>query len=89
MRLLLAEYFRASVFRLKSVVGKLLVAALAGKFDCFIFDVSTRNVGFDLLKRVRDRGIKRQPVSNRPDALRQRPALKPAPMIISQSLQSS
>ncbi len=60
MRLLLAEYFRRLGFQVdeRESGQAALEAALAGKFDCFIFDVSMPGMsGFDLLKRVRDRGI--------------------------------
>ncbi|HSE31494.1 MAG TPA: response regulator transcription factor [Pyrinomonadaceae bacterium] len=60
MRVLLAEYFRRLGFQVderESGVAA-LDAAMAGRFDCFIFDVSMPGMsGFDLLKRVRDRGI--------------------------------
>jgi two-component system OmpR family response regulator/two-component system alkaline phosphatase synthesis response regulator PhoP len=60
MRLLLAEYFRRLGFdveeRESGVAG--LEPAVAGRFDCFILDVSMPGMsGFELLKRVRDRGI--------------------------------
>jgi two-component system, OmpR family, alkaline phosphatase synthesis response regulator PhoP len=60
MRLLLAEYFRRLGFHVdeRESGHAALDAALGGKFDCFIFDVSMPGMsGFDLLKRVRDRGI--------------------------------
>ena len=60
MRLLLAEYFRRLGFQVdeKENGQAALEAALSNKFDCFIFDVSMPGMsGFDLLKRVRDRGI--------------------------------
>ncbi|MFN2531281.1 MAG: response regulator transcription factor [Pyrinomonadaceae bacterium] len=60
MRLLLAEYFRRLGFQVeeKETGNAALETALTGKFDCFIFDVSMPGMsGFDLLKRVRDRGI--------------------------------
>jgi DNA-binding response OmpR family regulator len=60
MRVLLAEYFRRLGFQVdeRESGHAALEAALAGKFDCFIFDVSMPGMsGFDLLKRVRDRGI--------------------------------
>ena len=60
MRLLLAEYFRRLGFQVDERENgqAALEAALASKFDCFIFDVSMPGMsGFDLLKRVRDRGI--------------------------------
>jgi two-component system, OmpR family, alkaline phosphatase synthesis response regulator PhoP len=60
MRLLLAEYFRRLGFQVdeRESGHSALDAAMAGRFDCFIFDVSMPGMsGFDLLKRVRDRGI--------------------------------
>jgi two-component system, OmpR family, alkaline phosphatase synthesis response regulator PhoP len=60
MRLLLAEYFRRLGFQVEERESghAALDAALGSKFDCFIFDVSMPGMsGFDLLKRVRDRGI--------------------------------
>jgi len=60
MRLLLAEYFRRLGFdveeRESGMAG--LEPAVGGRFDCFILDVSMPGMsGFELLKRVRDRGI--------------------------------
>lgn len=60
MRLLLAEYFRRLGFHVDERENgqTALEAAVSGRFDCFIFDVSMPGMsGFDLLKRVRDRGI--------------------------------
>jgi two-component system, OmpR family, alkaline phosphatase synthesis response regulator PhoP len=60
MRLLLAEYFRRLGFQVdeRESGQAALEASIANKFDCFIFDVSMPGMsGFDLLKRVRDRGI--------------------------------
>ena len=60
MRVLLAEYFRRLGFQVdERESGQLaLESALAGKFDCFIFDVSMPGMsGLDLLKRIRDRNI--------------------------------
>lgn len=60
MRLLLAEYFRRLGFQVdeRETGEAALEAAIVGRFDCFIFDVSMPGMsGFDLLKRVRDRGI--------------------------------
>ena len=38
---------------------RLNAAALSGRFDCFIFDVSMPGMtGIDLLRRVRDRGVR-------------------------------
>jgi DNA-binding response OmpR family regulator len=60
MRLLLAEYFRRLGFHVEEresgAAG--LEPAVGGRFDCFILDVSMPGMsGFELLKRVRDRGI--------------------------------
>src|SRR5690349_1386570 len=60
MRLLLAEYFRRLGFQVeeRESGNAALEAAVAGRFDCFIFDVSMPGMsGLELLKRVRDRGI--------------------------------
>lgn len=60
MRLLLAEYFRRLGFQVeeRESGAAALEPAAAGPFDCFIFDVSMPGMsGFELLKRVRDRGI--------------------------------
>ena len=60
MRLLLAEYFRRLGFQVDERENgqAALEAAIATRFDCFIFDVSMPGLsGLDLLKRVRDRGI--------------------------------
>lgn len=60
MRVLLAEYFRRLGFQVdeRESGQAALEAAMGGRFDCFIFDVSMPGMsGFDLLKRVRDRGI--------------------------------
>lgn len=60
MRVLLAEYFRRLGFQVdeRESGHSALEAAMGGRFDCFIFDVSMPGMsGFDLLKRVRDRGI--------------------------------
>ena len=60
MRLLLAEYFRRLGFDVEERESgqAALEAALSGRFDCFIFDVSMPGMsGIELLKRVRDRGI--------------------------------
>lgn len=61
MRLLLAEYFRRLGFQVeeRESGAAALEPATAGRFDCFIFDVSMPGIsGFDLLKRVRERGVK-------------------------------
>ena len=60
MRLLLAEYFRRLGFQVeeRESGSAALEATIAGRFDCFIFDVSMPGMsGIELLKRVRDRGI--------------------------------
>jgi two-component system alkaline phosphatase synthesis response regulator PhoP len=60
MRLLLAEYFRRLGFQVveHESGAAALEPATAGKFDCFIFDVSMPGMtGFELLKRIRDRGV--------------------------------
>jgi DNA-binding response OmpR family regulator len=60
MRSLLAEYFRRLGFQVveHESGAAALEPATTGKFDCFIFDVSMPGMtGFELLKRVRDRGV--------------------------------
>ena len=60
MRLLLAEYLRRLGFQVDEKESGLaaLEAAMANRFDCFIFDVSMPGMsGLELLKRVRDRGV--------------------------------
>ena len=60
MRVLLAEYFRRLGFQVdeRESGHAALEAAMAGRFDCFIFDVSMPGMsGIELLKRVRDRDI--------------------------------
>jgi DNA-binding response OmpR family regulator len=60
MRLLLAEYFRRLGFHVEEheTGADALEPATIGRFDCFIFDVSMPGMsGFDLLKRVRERGV--------------------------------
>ncbi len=60
MRLLLAEYFRRLGFQVdeRESGAAALEPATMGRFDCFIFDVSMPGMtGFELLKRVRDRGV--------------------------------
>jgi len=60
MRLLLAEYFRRLGFQVEEHEdgAAALEPATIGRFDCFIFDVSMPGMtGFELLKRVRDRGV--------------------------------
>jgi two-component system alkaline phosphatase synthesis response regulator PhoP len=61
MRLLLAEYFRRLGFQVdeRESGNAALEPAMAGQFDCFIFDVSMPGLsGLELLKRLRDRGIR-------------------------------
>jgi DNA-binding response OmpR family regulator len=61
MRLLLAEYFRRLGFEVeeKESGATAFEPAISGRFDCFILDVSMPGMtGFELLRRVRDRGIK-------------------------------
>jgi len=60
MRLLLAEYFRRLGFQVEERESGVaaLEPAVAGRFDCFILDVSMPGMtGFELLKRVRGRGV--------------------------------
>ena len=60
MRLLLAEYFRRLGFEVEERESgtAALEPAVADRFDCFILDVSMPGMtGFDLLKRIRGRGI--------------------------------
>ena len=60
MRTLLAEYFRRLGFQVEERESGVAAfePAIAGRFDCFIFDVSMPGMtGFELLKKVRDRGI--------------------------------
>jgi two-component system, OmpR family, alkaline phosphatase synthesis response regulator PhoP len=60
MRLLLAEYFRRLGFDVeeRDSGNAALEPAVAGNFDCLILDVSMPGMsGFELLKRVRDRGV--------------------------------
>ena len=60
MRLLLAEYFRRLGFEVEEHENgaAAIDPATVGRFDCFIFDVSMPGMtGFELLKRVRDRGV--------------------------------
>jgi two-component system alkaline phosphatase synthesis response regulator PhoP len=60
MRLLLAEYFRRLGFQVeeRESGATALEPAVAGRFDCFILDVSMPGMsGFELLKRVRGRGV--------------------------------
>lgn len=60
MRLLLAEYFRRLGFHVEERESgtAALEPASAGRFDCFVLDVSMPGMtGFELLKRVRNRGV--------------------------------
>ena len=60
MRVLLAEYFRRLGYEVeeKESAEEALDAAVSGRFDFFIFDVTMSGMtGLELLKRVRDRGI--------------------------------
>lgn len=60
LRMLLAGYFRRIGYEVeeKESGTAAIEPATAGGFDCFIFDVSMPGMtGFDLLRRVRDRGI--------------------------------
>lgn len=60
MRLLLAEYFRRLGFQVaeRESGAAALEPAVAGKFDCFIFDVSMPGMsGLELLKQIRGRGV--------------------------------
>jgi two-component system, OmpR family, alkaline phosphatase synthesis response regulator PhoP len=60
MRLLLAEYFRRLGFEVdeRESGSAALEPAASGAFDCLILDVSMPGMtGFELLKRVRDRGV--------------------------------
>ncbi|MBD0326312.1 MAG: response regulator transcription factor [Pyrinomonadaceae bacterium] len=61
MRLLLAEYFRRLGFEVeeRESGAAAFEPAISGRFDCFILDVSMPGMtGFELLRRVRERGIK-------------------------------
>lgn len=60
MRQLLAEYFRSLGFNVEEYDSgtDALEPALAGNFDCFIFDVSMTGMsGIELLKKIRERGV--------------------------------
>jgi two-component system alkaline phosphatase synthesis response regulator PhoP len=61
LRILLAGYFRRIGYEVeeKESGHAALEPAVAGNYDCFIFDVSMPGMsGIDLLKRVRERGVK-------------------------------
>jgi two-component system alkaline phosphatase synthesis response regulator PhoP len=61
MRALLAEYFRRLGFEVteKESGPTALQAATTDRFDCFILDVAMPEMsGIDLLKKLRERGIK-------------------------------
>src|ERR687883_265233 len=61
MRLLLAEYFRRLGFEVEEKESAMAAVetATSRRFDCFIFDVAMPQMtGFDLLRRVRERGVK-------------------------------
>lgn len=60
LRMLLSAYFRRLGFQVDEheTGAAALEPATTGKFDCFILDVSMPGMtGFELLQRVRDRGI--------------------------------
>jgi two-component system, OmpR family, alkaline phosphatase synthesis response regulator PhoP len=60
LRILLAGYFRRIGYEVEEKDSGLaaMEPATAGRFDCFIFDVSMPGMtGIDLLKRVRERGV--------------------------------
>lgn len=61
LRILLAGYFRRIGYDVEERESghAALEPAATGTFDCFIFDVSMPGMtGIDLLKRVRDRGVR-------------------------------
>ncbi|HEX8707738.1 MAG TPA: response regulator transcription factor [Pyrinomonadaceae bacterium] len=61
MRLLLAEYFRRLGYEVeeRESAAEAVEPAVTGSFDCFIFDLAMPGLtGIDLLRRVRDRGIR-------------------------------
>lgn len=61
MRPLLAEYFRRLGFEVEDYESpeEAMNRAVVGQYACFIFDVSMPEMtGFELLKRVRERGVK-------------------------------
>jgi two-component system, OmpR family, alkaline phosphatase synthesis response regulator PhoP len=61
LRMLLAGYFRRIGFEVeeKESGAAAIEPAVTGNYDCFIFDVSMPGMtGFDLLRRVRERGVK-------------------------------
>ena len=60
LRHLLAEYFRRLGFHVeeRESGAAALDPAITGRFDCFILDVAMHEMtGFELLKRIRDRGV--------------------------------
>src|SRR5947209_17597494 len=60
LRMLLAGYFRRIGYEVEERESAFAAveSATTRRFDCFIFDVSMPGMtGFNLLKRVRDRGI--------------------------------
>ena len=61
LRMLLAGYFRRIGYEVeeKESGAAAIEPAVTGNYDCFIFDVSMPGMtGFDLLRRVRERGVK-------------------------------
>jgi DNA-binding response OmpR family regulator len=61
LRILLAGYFRRIGYEVEEKDSGLaaIEPATTGHFDCFIFDVSMPGMtGIDLLRRVRDRGVR-------------------------------
>lgn len=61
LRMLLAGYFRRIGYEVEEKESGIaaIEPATTGRFDCFIFDVSMPGMsGVDLLRRVRDRGVR-------------------------------
>src|SRR5215212_8907272 len=61
LRILLTGYFRRIGYQVEEKESGLaaLEPAVAGGYDCFIFDVSMPGMtGIDLLRRVRERGVR-------------------------------